>query len=188
MKTWLKSLLARKLGWAKSTRGSPWRDQHKLLPQIETLIFNSISTPNTCVGGGGGGGGSQKSWNRILPFSQGSHPSYDTTWEEAIRRCTIKGYDFFSINIMSILFILIFYFHRYPTAIPSEQQILKQSLLQWLQIQVSIHLGLTNNMDNENTLRPGVCETTGRKRPFSHCIHFCLTSLTLISINLCIRM
>ena len=36
------------------------------------------------------------------PFSQGSHPSYDTTWEEAVRGCTIKGYNFFSINIMYI--------------------------------------------------------------------------------------
>ena len=30
------------------------------------------------------GGASQKSWNHILPFSQGSRPSYDTTWEQAI--------------------------------------------------------------------------------------------------------
>ena len=30
------------------------------------------------------GGTSQKSWNHILPFSQGSRPSYDTTWEEAV--------------------------------------------------------------------------------------------------------
>ena len=49
----------------------------------------------------GGGGTSQKSWNHILPFSQGSCPSYDTTWEEAIRGCTIKGHNFFiSINAM----------------------------------------------------------------------------------------
>ena len=39
---------------------------------------------------------SQKSLNHILPFSQGSRPNYDTTWEEAVRGCTIKGYDFFS--------------------------------------------------------------------------------------------
>ena len=30
------------------------------------------------------GGASQKSWNHILPFSQGSRPSYDTTWEQAV--------------------------------------------------------------------------------------------------------
>ena len=30
------------------------------------------------------GGTSQKSWNHILTFSQGSHPSYDTTWEEEV--------------------------------------------------------------------------------------------------------
>ena len=29
-----------------------------------------------------------------------SRPSYDTTWEEAVRGCTIKGYNFFSINIV----------------------------------------------------------------------------------------
>ena len=40
------------------------------------------------------GGASQKSWNHILPFSQGSRPSDDTTWEEAVRGCTIRGYDF----------------------------------------------------------------------------------------------
>ena len=49
-------------------------------------------------------GASQKSPVRshetILPFSQGSCSSYDTTWEEAVRGCTIRGYDFFSINIM----------------------------------------------------------------------------------------
>ena len=39
-------------------------------------------------------GTSQKSWNHILPFSQGSRPSYDTTWEEAVRGCAIKGYNF----------------------------------------------------------------------------------------------
>ena len=45
---------------------------------------------------GGGGDASQKSWNHILPFSQGSRPSYNTTWEEAvIKGCTIMGYDFF---------------------------------------------------------------------------------------------
>ena len=44
-----------------------------------------------CLFGGGGGG--QKSFNHILPFSQGSRPSYDTTWEEAVRGCTIRGYD-----------------------------------------------------------------------------------------------
>ena len=48
----------------------------------------------------GGGGASQKSWNHILPFSQGSRPSYDTTWEEGVRGCLIKGYDFFPMNIM----------------------------------------------------------------------------------------
>ena len=37
------------------------------------------------------GGASQKSWNHILPFSQGSRPSYDTTWEQAVSGCTIKG-------------------------------------------------------------------------------------------------
>ena len=31
---------------------------------------------------------------------QGSRPSYDTTWEEAVMGYTIKGYNFFSINIM----------------------------------------------------------------------------------------
>ena len=30
------------------------------------------------------GGASQKTWNHILPFSQGSRPSYDTTWEQAV--------------------------------------------------------------------------------------------------------
>ena len=30
------------------------------------------------------GGASQKSLNHILPFIQGSRPSYDTTWEEAL--------------------------------------------------------------------------------------------------------
>ena len=29
-------------------------------------------------------GASQKSWNHILPFSQGSRPNYDTTWEQAV--------------------------------------------------------------------------------------------------------
>ena len=42
------------------------------------------------------GGTSQKSFNHILPFSQGSCPSYDTTWEEAVRGCTLRGYDFFT--------------------------------------------------------------------------------------------
>ena len=37
------------------------------------------------------GGAIQKSFTHILPFSQGSRQSYDTTWEEAVRRCTIKG-------------------------------------------------------------------------------------------------
>ena len=32
----------------------------------------------------------------VLPFSQGSRPSYNTTWEEAVWGCTIKGYNFFS--------------------------------------------------------------------------------------------
>ena len=36
----------------------------------------------------------------ILPFSQGSCPSYDTTWEEAVGDAPWGGYDFFSINIM----------------------------------------------------------------------------------------
>ena len=40
-------------------------------------------------------GASQKSFNHILPFSQGSRPSYNTTWEEAVRGCTIRGYNFF---------------------------------------------------------------------------------------------
>ena len=43
--------------------------------------------------GGGGGGASQKSFNHILPFSQGSRPSYDTTWEEAVRG-KLTGYIF----------------------------------------------------------------------------------------------
>ena len=30
------------------------------------------------------GGASQKSWNHILLFSQGSRSSYDTTWEQAV--------------------------------------------------------------------------------------------------------
>ena len=30
------------------------------------------------------GDASQKSWNHILPFSQGSCPSYYTTWEQAV--------------------------------------------------------------------------------------------------------
>ena len=41
------------------------------------------------------GGASQKSWNHILPFSPGSCPSYDPTLEEAVRGCSIKGYNFF---------------------------------------------------------------------------------------------
>ena len=43
----------------------------------------------------GGGQGSQKSFNHILPFSQGSRPSNDTTWEDAGKGCTIKGCTFF---------------------------------------------------------------------------------------------
>ena len=35
-------------------------------------------------------------------FSQGSRPSYDTTWEEAVRGCTIKGYNFFSTIIYTV--------------------------------------------------------------------------------------
>ena len=36
------------------------------------------------------GGASQKSFNHILPFSQGSYPSYDTTLEEAVRGSNFK--------------------------------------------------------------------------------------------------
>ena len=39
----------------------------------------------------------------VRPYtSQGSCPSYDTTWEEAVRGCTKKGYNiFFGINIIN---------------------------------------------------------------------------------------
>ena len=36
------------------------------------------------------GGASEKSFNYVLPFSQGSRPSYDTIWEEAVRGYTIE--------------------------------------------------------------------------------------------------
>ena len=40
--------------------------------------------------------GSKDSRQRFVNiFVQGSRPSYDTTWEEAVRGCTIRGYDFY---------------------------------------------------------------------------------------------
>ena len=48
------------------------------------LHWRSPYCVNIFVGGGGGGGASQKSWNHLLPFSHGSRPSYDTTWEKAV--------------------------------------------------------------------------------------------------------
>ena len=68
-----------------------------MLMQVSKMLAVSLFCQYLCWGGGGGG----KSWNHILPFSQGSRPSYDTTWEEAVRGCTIlKGIQLFSINIM----------------------------------------------------------------------------------------
>ena len=55
-----------------------------------------------------------RSHETILPFSQGSRPSYDTTWEEAVPGCTIKGHDF---SILFSLFIQI-YLKMYPVSFP----------------------------------------------------------------------
>ena len=56
---------------------------------------------------GGGGGGSQKSFNHILPFSQGPRPSNDTTTPKlrynlgrGSKGIHHKGIQLFSINIM----------------------------------------------------------------------------------------
>ena len=45
------------------------------------------------------GSATQKSWNNILPFSQGSRPSYDTTWEETVRGYTWFIFVWFLANI-----------------------------------------------------------------------------------------
>ena len=38
---------------------------------------------------------SQKSFNHILPFSQGSRPCHDATWEQAVWGYTIRGIQLF---------------------------------------------------------------------------------------------
>ena len=47
---------------------------------------------------GGGGGTSQKSFNHILPFSQGSRPSYDITWEVTGSNPTLVNFSLFMQN------------------------------------------------------------------------------------------
>ena len=48
------------------------------------------------------GDASQKSFNHILPFSQRSRPSYDATWEGAVRGRGSKGMHHKGIQLFSI--------------------------------------------------------------------------------------
>ena len=102
---WLGTFLD-KFGWTKKNlldrdlnlRPPDWRAGDLPTELTSPILAVSLFCQYLCSGGA-----SQKSWNHILPFSQGSRPSYDTTWEEAVRRCTIKEYNvflFFSINII----------------------------------------------------------------------------------------
>ena len=52
-------------------------------------------------------GASQKSWNHILPFGQGSRPSYDTTWEEAVKGMHHKGMRLFFKKCLILIKYLI---------------------------------------------------------------------------------
>ena len=75
-----------KFGWTKTNlrerdlnlRPTDWRGLYQL--SYLAIHWRSPYFVNIFVRGGA----SQKLWNHILPFSQGSRPGYDTTWEEAV--------------------------------------------------------------------------------------------------------
>ena len=93
-----------KFGWTKTNlrerdlnlRPTDWRGLYQL--SYLAIHWRSPYFVNIFVRGGA----SQKSWNHILPFSQGSRPGYDTTWEEAVGdalwRDTIFFYKYHAIN------------------------------------------------------------------------------------------